>query len=68
MSSQLSLSRFSGPHTPQKIGALAARPFVTSRMTVPRMKSVYRPPEFSKLNLRLEYWASTKNESVRTPL
>ena len=39
-----------------------------SRMTVPPVRLVSRPPEFSNVNFFFEYWPSRKNELVRTPL
>ncbi len=50
-----SLSRFSGPHTPQNVGEFhRALPRDWSRMSVPLMMSVNVEPEFSNVKWRFE--------------
>ena len=70
MTNQSSLFRSSDEpgQTAQKTGEFQNATFEKSRIGVPLIRSVYRPPEFSKVKFFCEYCASTKKLLVMTPL
>ena len=68
LTSRFSLSRCSGLQTPQQVGLHQRAPEPPSTSRGPQIRSVNLEPEFSKVNSRSEYCASTKTFSVSTPV